>query len=285
MNIINRETIGNKQFWRTVKSLLSGKITLSEKITLVEQRETPDTDGNIDDDIVNDDVKIAEIFNRFFSNAVNDLKIPGFHGAVPLADNISHPIFRAILKYANHPSTIAIKDLNNTSMFSFSNVSVADVKKEIRKLDPRKATQNTDIPVRILKQNSDIFGNYICDFFNECVDKGVFPSILKNANITPVFKKVFRGSKDNYRPVSILPIISKIFEKLLSKQIIIYMDKFLSKYQCGFRKGYNALHCLLAMIEKWKKAVDNGNVFGALLTDHSKAFDCLPHDLIIAKLN
>ena len=112
-------------------------------------------------------------------------------------------------------------------MFSFSKVSVAGVKKEIRKLDPRKATQNTDIPVRILKQNSDIFGNYICDFFNECVDKGVFPSILKNANITPVFKKGFRGSKDNYRPVSILPII---FEKLQSKQIIIYMDKFLSKY-------------------------------------------------------
>ena len=63
------------------------------------------------------------------------------------------------------------------------------------------------------------------------------------------------------------------------------MDKFLSKYQCGFRKGYNAQHCLLAMIEKWKKAVDNGNVFGALLTDLSKAFDCLPQDLIIAKLN
>ena len=71
------------------------------------------------------------------------------------------------------------------------------LKKEIRKLDPRKATKNTDIPVRILKQ-SDIFGNYIWNFFNECVDKGVFPSILKNANITLVFKKDFRGSKDNY---------------------------------------------------------------------------------------
>ena len=140
-------------------------------MTLVEQKETLDAAGNIDDEIVNDDVKIAEILNRFFSNPAIDLKIPGFHGAVPLADNISHPIFRTILKYANHPSTIAIKDLNNTSLFSFSNASVAE---EIIKLDPRKATQNTDIPVRILKQNSDIFGNCICDFFNECVDKGVF---------------------------------------------------------------------------------------------------------------
>ena len=85
--------------------------------------------------------------------------------------------------------------MNNTSLFSFSNVSVTDVKKEIRKLYPRKATQNADIPVRILKQNSDIFGNYICDFLNECVDKGVFLSILKNANITPVFKKVLEDQK------------------------------------------------------------------------------------------
>ena len=77
-------------------------------------------------------------------------------------------------------------------MFSFSNIFVADVEREIRKLDPRKVTQNTDISVRILKQNSDIFGNYIIDFFNECVDKGVLPSILKNANVTPVFKKGFR---------------------------------------------------------------------------------------------
>ena len=115
--------------------------------------------------------------------------------------------------------------------------------------------------------------------------KVFFSSILKNANITPLFKKGFKRSKDNYRPVSILPTISKIFEKLLSKQIIMYMDKFFSKYQWGFTKGYNAQHCLLAMIEKWRKAVDNGNVFGTLLTDLSKVFDCLQHDLVIAKLN
>ena len=63
------------------------------------------------------------------------------------------------------------------------------------------------------------------------------------------------------------------------------MDQILSKYQCGFRKGFNAQHCLLAMLEKWKKAVDTKKVFGALLTDLSKAFSCLPHDLVIAKLN
>ena len=154
--------------------MLSDKIKLPQKITLVEQRGTLDRDGNSDNEIVNDDVKIAEILNRFFSNTVIDLKIPDFQPAVPLAGNISHSIFRAILKSADQPSTIAIKYLNNTSMLSFSNVSVADVKKEIRKLDSRKTTQNTDIPVRILEQNSHIFSNCICVFFNECVDKGVF---------------------------------------------------------------------------------------------------------------
>ena len=64
-----------------------------------------------------------------------------------------------------------------------------------------------------------------------------------------------------------------------------YLGNFLSKFQCGFRQGVSAQHCLLAMIEKWKKCVDKGKIFGALLTDLSKAFDCLPRDLIIAKLN
>ena len=142
-NLNEKDLTDNKQFWRNVKPLLSDKIKSSEKITLVEQRENLDTDGNIDHEIVNDDVKIAEIFNRFFSNAVIELKIPDFHGAVTLADNIPQPIFRAMLKYANHPSTIAIKDLNNTSLFSFSNVSAADVKKESENLIQEKQLKIT----------------------------------------------------------------------------------------------------------------------------------------------
>ena len=78
-----KDLTDNKQFWRTVKSLLPDKIKLFEKVTLVDQRENFDADGNIDDEIINDDVKIAEIFNGFSSNAVIDQKIPDFHGAVP----------------------------------------------------------------------------------------------------------------------------------------------------------------------------------------------------------
>ena len=69
------------------------------------------------------------------------------------------------------------------------------------------------------------------------------------------------------------------------KQMPEYFGSFLSKYQCAIRKGHSTQHCLLSMLEKWKPAIDNKKMFGALLTDLSKAFDCLSHDLLIAKLN
>ena len=80
-------------------------------------------------------------------------------------------------------------------------------------------------------------------------------------------------------------VLKNIFEKLLWKQITIFIDPLLSRHQCRFRKGFSAQHCLLTMLEKWKNAVGKGKVFGALLTDLSKAFDYVPHELIMAKLN
>ena len=72
---------------------------------------------------------------------------------------------------------------------------------------------------------------------------------------------------------------------MISKQITSFMDPLLSKYQCGFRRGFSVQNCLLAMLEKWKSSVDKGKVFCVLLADLSEAFDCLSHELIIAKLN
>ena len=79
--------------------------------------------------------------------------------------------------------------------------------------------------------------------------------------------------------------ISKIYERRLFDQIQVFFESILSIYQCGFRRGYNAQHCLITLIEKWKKSVDNGGAFGPLFTDLSKAFDCLSHELLIAKLD
>ena len=71
----------------------------------------------------------------------------------------------------------------------------------------------------------------------------------------------------------------------MQNQIYPYLNKFFSKYQCGFRKGFSAQHCLIAMIEKWRQSLDSGGQATAVLTNLSKAFDCTDHELLIAKLN
>ena len=109
----------------------------------------------------------------------------------------------------------------------------------------------------------------------------MFPPNLKLADVTPVFKNKSKNSKDKYRLVSMLPDISKIYERYLYNQIQVFFNSILSKYHCGFRRGYNAQHCL---IEKWKKSVGNSGALGALFTDPSKVFNCLSHELLIAKL-
>ena len=91
-------------------------------------------------------------------------------------------------------------------------------------------------------------------------------------------------NKKNYRNISLLPAISKIFERFLHTQIVTYMEEFLSPFFCGYRKGYSAQYDLLAMLEKWRISLDNGGYGGGILMDLSKAFDTLDHNLLIAKL-
>ena len=153
-------------------------------------------------------------------------------------------------------------------------------------LDVSEACQDTNIPSTIVKENADIFTSFLHPSFNTSVINSEFPSVLKQANITKIFRNGERYSKDNYRPVSILPNMSKIFERCIFRQIYEYMDVFLSRRQFGFRKGYSTQQCILAMLEKkLKSAVDNKKTFGALLTDLSKAFDFLSHGLVFAKLH
>ena len=107
---------------------------------------------------------------------------------------------------------------------------------------------------------------------------------MKQADVTPLYKKSNKSLKENYRPVIKFPILSKVFKRILFKQMSSFLMIY-SKYQYGFRKGFSTQQYLLALLEKWKRSIDRGKVFGALLTDLFKAFVCLNHDLLIAKLN
>ena len=100
----------------------------------------------------------------------------------------------------------------------------------------------------------------------------------------PIFKKDDPTKPKNYIPVSVLLGVSKIFARLMHKQIRFYIDQFLPTYMCGDRKGFSTQHALLSLIERWKKVWDNKGYGGAVLIDLSKAFDTINHDLLIAKL-
>ena len=145
------------------------------------------------------------------------------------------------MKYRNHPSINIIRHfLQRYSSFYFSQAEKNTVLKEIRKLSSKKADHETDIPVKILEENADFFAERICRQINEAIYSSKFPATFKFVNVTPVFKKGNRNQKDNYRPISILPIISKIFEKLICRQLSNHFDNIFSKFQCGFRKGFRA---------------------------------------------
>ena len=176
----------------------------------------------------------------------------------------------------NHPSIIILKNKKKIDQRCFE---------KVKTLDATKASQQSDIPTKILKENSDYFAEYFYENINQCMSKSIFPLDLKLADVIPVYKKKSKISKDNYRPVSILSNISKIYERCIYDQIQLFFDSLLSKYLYGFRRGHNAQHSLISLIEKWRKSVDNGGAFGALLTDLSKAFDCLPHELLLSKLD
>ena len=230
-------------------------------------------------------METAKIFNNYFNKIVANLIIESGVTLLQNKDQIDDPVLSAINKYEKHPIILRIKNNMKDNQFSFKYINSEDFESEIFKLDPSKSVKENDIPIKITKNNSDIIARYLSKDFNRSIDRGIYPSGLKYSDITPVFKSEERSNKSNYRPVSILPSLSKLYERMIFAQIYEYMNTILSKYQCGFRKGISTQHSLIAMIEQWSKTLDEGGACGALLTDLSKAFDCMKHDLIIVKLH
>ena len=97
---------------------------------------------------------------------------------------------------------------------------------------------------KIVKENAELFTDFIHVALNQAIQFGNFPSCLKWAAVTPILKKGSRSHVDNHRPVCILPNVSKLFEKPLFEQMPLFSDQIFSMYQCGFRKGINPQHCL-----------------------------------------
>ena len=136
-----------------------------------------------------------------------------------------------------------------------------------------------------MRLSANIIDSHLTNIINSDLLKDSFSEDAKTASVRPIFKKKERDKIENYRPVSILNCFSKIYEKFLLEAFKPFIDTFLSEYIAAYREHYSSNHVLIRLIENWKKALDEKFFVGAVLMDLSKAFDCIPHDLLIAKLH
>ena len=151
------------------------------------------------------------------------------------AENNLSEVEVALKRYKNHPSITAItnkmKNLGN-STFSFNFISHDDIVKELNKLKTEKASQKTEIPIKIVKEDVDIISHSLHHNFNNSLSCSTFPTGMKYAEVTPIQKKDDKTDKTIYRSISILPNLSKVYERLMYNQISPspYFDSVFSKF-------------------------------------------------------
>ena len=240
----------NKKFWQKIKPLFSDKSNLKRSITLV---------GN--GLVISEKKEVAETLSKYFIEAVADLEIEKFasnvNGIMPTncEVNLQHNrdqsegnggtlstnderlqeidnthitdvnIDDIINKCRSHPGIIIIKEnVELDSKFEFCNVTVDEICKEINALDARKASVENDIPVKILKGSNDIVSHYLPSIYNDSKKSKHFPVLLKYADVTPIHKEKETTIKKNYRPVSLLPILSKLYERKMYSCLPIILD-------------------------------------------------------------
>ena len=186
--------------------------------------------------------------------------------------------------FSSHPSVIQTKEKTNKDAFSFRHVLPWETYRAILSVNQNKSTSGT-IPAKVLRSLAKEIYIPLTDYINSAILNEKFPSELKMAEVIPIFKKDAPFEKANYRPISLLPSLSKVYEKLIYQQLKTFFENKLSPLLCGFRSRYSTQHALLNLINKWHSCLDNSGVVGTILMDLSKAFDCLPHELILAKLH
>ncbi len=225
----------NQKFWDTIKPYMKETSALkNDHIELLEN-------GTI----VTDEIQVVNILNTYFAKSGNVNNI---------TDTVIFPIESTISQHKQHPSISRIQgNYRNPASepFNFKPVSAKDIQLHMNKLDIKKATGFDNLPAKLLKYATEQLAPYLSELINKCIDSSIFPSNLKRADIVPIFKKTDRLNKTFYRPVSILPVISKLFERVIEKQLSLFFEHFFNIHVSGFRKQHSCQHVLLNMTEKW----------------------------------
>ena len=209
---------------------------------------------------------ISESFNDFFVNIGNMIE-----DKIPDGKN----------KFTDYLNK---RNINNLFLYPVDNV---EIKSMISVLSTSKACGPNSIPNNILKTSSDIFMEPIKMLINKSFISGSFPNLLKLANVCPIYKKKDKTRCENYRPISLLSNLSKLFERSMHTRMYKFLDDSNSFYelQFGFRKKYSTNHALLSIIEGIRKTLDNTTFSCGVFIDLEKAFDTVNHTILLAKLD
>ena len=166
-------------------------------------------------EVLKTELKIAETLNNFFGNVIKKRMIPKYSEYDLSIDRVENRTIRAVLKYRNHPSILAIPERKKVQInVCFKEVSIEEIQKEILNLNNKKAF---DIPTKIIKENSDTFGKLLCSFINDSVKSFTFLSFLKDADVTPIHKMVRKIRKKNIDQSA----LSQSYQKYL-KEFCLY---------------------------------------------------------------
>ena len=255
----------SKNIWKGIRSLVNIKTPRTSSIKLMDEN----------DNLVSDPLQIANIFNNHYSTIGQKVqqKIPNQPG--------DH---RSYLKKLRSDGKLCINP--DGSSFFLSPTVPDEVEKIIDALDTSKSSGPNGIPVILLKTFKKFFSFWLSKLVNDSFNRGEFPDLLKTAKVIPLYKKDDKLHHLNYRPISLLSVFSKIYEKLIYSRIYSYLVKYNLIYskQFGFRGGYSTNHAIVSITEHIRNLLDQGEYVCGVFVDLEKAFDTVHHDILCDKL-
>ena len=256
----------DKTFWSTVSPFMTDKKNKNGGKIILQEGETTVTDNH----------QLANIFNDYFSNIA---LIIGFNDDITSARD-------AIIDHQNHPSILKIREKYaiKDDAFDFNRVSEELIDTKLHSINNRKSQGYENIPGKLLRLAHAPLAPHLTYLVNLCFRTATFANNLKNAELSPIHKKEDNLNKTNYRPVSVLTVVSKLHEDVMNDQFREYFVNTFEDLLCAYRKNYSCQSVLVKMVDDWKVLLDKNHIIGAIFMDLSKAFNCLPHGIITAKL-